>query len=344
MENKLKLDLNCSSAQEHTFAPYIRALGKGKQGSRSLDMNEAKLAMTSILNGTADPLQIGAFLMLLRVKEESSQELAGFVSACKEHIAAPKLAVDLDWSSYAGKKKHLPWFILSALALSDSGIKVFMHGTGGHTAGRLYTETALNALGINSAYSWQDAQNQLSQSNFSFMPLSVMSPKLEELIHLKPILGLRSVVNTMARLINPCDAPASLHSIFHPAYASKHVEAAQALNYSNMLVFKGDGGEIERRPEAHTALSGLKQNNEYELSWPKLLEGKQVEEDVSDLTPLLTLWTEDTVNKEAYGYTAVVGTLAIALMSLNQFDNADQAYAAALKLWEGRNRDRLTQD
>src|SRR6478609_5449912 len=99
---------------EHSFAQYIRALGKGKKGSRSLTRDEARTAFSMVLNGQAEAVQVGAFLMLLRVKEESADELAGFVEAVRAYIAPPSnITADLDWSSYAGKRKHLPWFILS---------------------------------------------------------------------------------------------------------------------------------------------------------------------------------------------------------------------------------------
>ena len=48
--------------------------------------------------------------MLLRVKEESIDELAGFVQTTKDQLHFAPLKVDLDWSSYAGKRKHYPWF------------------------------------------------------------------------------------------------------------------------------------------------------------------------------------------------------------------------------------------
>ncbi len=79
--------------------------------------------------------------MLLRVKEESIDELAGFVQATQKtsFIFAP-LEVDLDWSSYAGKRKHYPWFLLAALTLAHHGYKIVMHGASGHTINRVYTE------------------------------------------------------------------------------------------------------------------------------------------------------------------------------------------------------------
>ncbi|MEH6582170.1 MAG: hypothetical protein V7754_09565, partial [Halioglobus sp.] len=133
---------------EHPFAQYVRILGKGKSGTRSLTQEEANAAFSMILNGEAEDMQLGAFLMLLRVKEETGEELAGFVSACRDNMLPrpAALSADLDWSSYAGKKHQHPWFILSILLLTQAGYRVFIHGTDGHTPGRLYTERALSQL------------------------------------------------------------------------------------------------------------------------------------------------------------------------------------------------------
>ena len=122
----------------HPFAPFVRILGRGKSLTRSLTEAEAEEAMAMILNGDALPEQIGAFLMLLRLKEESPEEIAGFVRAARQRMKIPADAprVDLDWSSYAGKKRQLPWFLLAALCLAQSGRTIFMHGFDGHTAGR----------------------------------------------------------------------------------------------------------------------------------------------------------------------------------------------------------------
>ena len=104
--------------QEHPFAGYIRTLGKGKKGTRDLTREEAAQAMSMILQRQVLPEQLGAFLMLMRVKEEAAAELTGFADAVREAIAAPKLAVDLDWATYAGKRRRHPWYVLSALALA----------------------------------------------------------------------------------------------------------------------------------------------------------------------------------------------------------------------------------
>ncbi|MDH5410445.1 MAG: glycosyl transferase, partial [Alphaproteobacteria bacterium] len=63
--------------EEHPFAQYVRILGRGKALTRSLTIEEAEAAMDMILRGEVLPEQLGAFLMLLRVKEEDGQEIAG---------------------------------------------------------------------------------------------------------------------------------------------------------------------------------------------------------------------------------------------------------------------------
>ncbi len=239
---------------EHPFAPFVRILGKGKSGSRSLSRTEARQAFSMILQGEAEQLQVGAFLMLLRVKEETAEELAGFVEACRDNMLAPPatLKADLDWSSYAGKKHQHPWYLLSMLLLAGAGYRVFVHGSAGHTPQRLYTQSALQALGIETAASWSDVAGQLDSGNFSYLPLENFCPALQELIQLRPLLGLRSPVNTLTRMLNPLRADASLQSIFHPAYASLHQQTDHLLAQPRALVFKGESGEVEIKPQADT--------------------------------------------------------------------------------------------
>ncbi|MCQ8104412.1 glycosyl transferase family protein, partial [Methylomonas sp. SURF-2] len=233
--------------QEHPFAEFIKILGKGKKGSRPLSQDEAYRAMKMILADEVLPIQLGAFLMLMRIKEETCEELAGFVAAAKESFAhEPSLQVDLDWSSYAGKRRHLPWFLLSTQLLAENGVKVFMHGAGGHTQGRIYTEKVLGSLGIPPASSLTEAEAQLRARNFSYLSLQHICSPLYDMINLRPVMGLRSPVHTLVRLLNPLRASHSIQGIFHPSYRQVHQKAALLLGERNMAVLKGEGGETER--------------------------------------------------------------------------------------------------
>ncbi|MFQ5895205.1 MAG: hypothetical protein ACE5JJ_05250, partial [Nitrospinota bacterium] len=69
--------------------PFIKAVGTGKKGARNLTGEEAARAMRAILQGEASPVQFAAFAIALRIKGETSEELAAFVDAIREHYGWP---------------------------------------------------------------------------------------------------------------------------------------------------------------------------------------------------------------------------------------------------------------
>lgn len=325
--------------QEHPFAQYVRILGKGKTGSRSLTQVEARDAMGMILRGDVEEVQLGAFLMLLRVKEESYEELAGFVNAVRDTLAAPTLAVDLDWASYAGKRRQLPWYLLAALALADSGLRIFMHGAAGHTAERIYSEHVLEAIGELPATNWQQVRDKLETSNFAYMPLAKFSPALQRMIDLRNQFGLRSPVHTLSRLLNPLAAAYSLQSIFHPAYGENHQQAAALLGQPHAAVFKGEAGEAERKPEAVCRVKMVHDGVLSETEWPKLLDGRQEKHETLNIYDLIDAWQND--NMADYGRLAILGTIAIALQLRAPEQDQQQCFDHAENIWQNRDRKRL---
>jgi len=320
---------------EHPFAQYVRIIGKGKNGARSLTYEEAYQAFSMILKQEVLDVQLGAFLMLLRVKEESVDELAGFVQATRDQLNFAPLTVDLDWSSYAGKRKHYPWFLLAALTLAQSGYKVFMHGASGHTLNRLYTEQVLKYLGYSICQSEQDVEYELEQHNFAYLPLEAISPVLSDLISLRNVMGLRSPIHTLARLINPFNAKATLQAIFHPAYRSSHQQTASRLGYQNSAVIKGEGGEFERNPDARTLICGIKNSELYEYELPKLTQERSLAEEELNLEKFKAVW--EGKQTHVYGETAVIETMGIALYTMGVCSTYDEAMLKAKELWATRH-------
>ena len=324
---------------EHPFAPYVRILGKGKSGARSLTLDEAHSAMGMILRGEADPVQLGAFLMLLRVKEESPEELAGFVQAVREHCNAPEIAIDLDWASYAGKRRQHPWYLLAALALADSGLKIVMHGAAGHTADRVYSEHLLSALGETVTSSWGECKDGLAARNFAYVPLTQISAPLQSIIDLRNLFGLRSPVHTLARLLNPLAAPYSVQSIFHPAYGDSHQRAARLLGQQHAAVFKGEAGEAERKPEATCVVKYVHNGKLSKQEWPRLLEGRQPWQEELNVATLQAAWRDDEISD--YGRHAIIGTIAIVEQLRHPDMSSEQCLQRASNLWQARNCQRI---
>lgn len=322
---------------EHPFAQYIRIIGKGKTGARSLTFDEANAAMGMILRGEVLDVQLGAFLMLLRVKEETPEELAGFVAAAREAMAAPRdLAVDLDWSSYAGKRKHYPWFLFAVKLLAANGVKVFMHGASGHTVNRLYTENVLPLLGLPVCRNWDEVRAALARDGFAYMSLDHLCPPLGEMIALRNVMGLRSPVHTLARLLNPLDAPQVMQAIFHPAYRASHQAAAALLGYRNSCVIKGEGGEIERNPDGSCLALRIVEGEKQEEEWPMLFGERHAPEEEFVLENFLAVWRGDQAHE--YGEMAVVATVALALRTLRRAASQDEAMVIARAWWQVRDR------
>jgi anthranilate phosphoribosyltransferase len=328
--------------EEHPFAPYVRILARGKTKTRSLTQDEAEGAMRMIVAGDVRPEQLGAFLMLLRLKEETAEEIAGFVVAVRETFKLPSSVpkVDLDWSSYAGKRRQLPWFLLSVLLLAENGTKVFMHGAEGHTPGRVYVRDTLNALGLPVAKSFDAAAQQIGSNGFAYLPLEHLSKPLRDMIDLRPILGLRSPVHSLARLLNPFDAPNVLQGIFHRGFMETHQVAAQILGFDSVAVFRGEGGEVERRPNKETEVGTVNLGKLGQEFWPQILDQSfQAADEDMDINLLAQVWRGDAENE--YGVAAVMGTLAIALRLVDPSMSQEAANEQAMIFWQKRNRGRI---
>jgi anthranilate phosphoribosyltransferase len=273
----------------------------------------------------------------MRVKEETAEEVAGFSRAVRNsltrHTSLP--AVDLDWASYAGKRRQLPWYLLSALLLSSHGTKVLMHGIGGGSEGRIYIPQAMQALGLRTAATLEDASTQIAKANFSFIPLNALNGELDRILNLKSLLGLRSPVHTIIRMLNPLAAPASIMGIFHPGYDETHQRAAALLGDHNLAVFKGEGGEAERNPDAPCNVKMLLDGNMLEEEWPALFSSKHMKDETMDASRLAKLWCGEI--EDEYGTASVLGTAAIALRTLRRAHSIADAEAQAAHLWESRN-------
>lgn len=327
---------------EHAFAEYVRTLGRGKRARRSLSLEEARDAMEMILDGKVEEVQLGAFLMLLRVKEETPEELAGFLDACRKRCddsLADFPAVQLDWPSYAGKKKHHPWYLLATVLLADQGIRTLLHGGPAHTPNRVYTDELLPTLGLKVASSVDQAAEHLEEQGLAYLPIEQFCAPLSYLLTLRFYLGLRSPINTLARSLNPARAPLSMQSVFHPAYIALHQGAAELCGDRDLLLFKGEGGELEIRPDARTSITGIRHGEALEGAVLDNLMPRHGPPGSPNAEALKQVWRGET--KDEYGENAVIQTVAVALWGLDRAENLEDAQTRAAELWASRDRSRL---
>ncbi len=325
---------------EQGFATYIRILGKGPKLSRSLTEPEACDATRMLLAGRAEPMQIGAFLCLLRVKTETPGEIAGIARAARETLERSEGGTaDLDWPTYAGKARRLPWFLLAARLLAQNGVRVLLHGDTEHAPDRLDVAAVLDQIAIARVASIAEATACLRQHAIAYLPLASMQPQLSALLALRSVLGVRSPFNTALRQLNPLAAPHQIIGVAHPGYRDVQRAAAALLGQAHAAVFKGEGGEAERRPEKPCDVYLLDSGATAEETFPALLPGMTVaEEQPLDPRRIAAVWT-DAVDDPA-ARAAVVGTAAIALRALGRASCVAAAEAMANEWWRARQRSR----
>lgn len=288
-----------------------------------------------VLAGEADPHQVGAFLMLLRYRGEDPDEIAGLVDAARDDagIGRAGLHADLDWPSYgAGRTRGAPWFLLAALALARGGVRVLMHGSNSFSAG-VGVEAALAELGLDAADSLDNARRHLDERAFAYLPLRRLSPAFDRLLELRRLFGLRSPVNTAARLLDPGHAAAGVDGVFHPPYIDVHLGVAERTGRPRLLVVKGAGGEAERTPaKPGTAFlwDGVGRHK-LPLAEHEVPAGDPAGETAASLA---TVWRGEAT--PARPLATIRATIALALLALGQADDSDAADAAADAFWASR--------
>lgn len=319
------------------FSDYIKAIGKGHRSGRYLTQLEAQDAFTQLLSGDVAPEQAGAFLMLLRVREESVEELAGFVTACRAILPAQlsQLDTSFDMGCYSGKRRHLPWFLLAALCLANHGHRVFLHGTAEPHSKRLYLDTVLSALDIPVSTDTHHAKKMLDTYGLCYMDLVHCHPQLHHLISLRELFGLRSCANTLARMLNPSHAQFSYHGVFHREFDSRHVEVARLLGDEHVSCIRGEGGEVEVNPERDFIQHVFRHGQHEEIHYPTLLPQWQIKPRELDPLVLKSVWQGEL--DDVYGYQAVIGTLATYLTQSSVMP-PEEAIKQAQLMWDNRQR------
>ena len=326
-----------NQSTDSQFAGFVATLGRGPGRSRALTRDEARTAFGMVLRGEADPHQVGAFLMLLRFRGEDPEEITGMVEAARDHAGLGQLdlTVGLDWPSYgAGRTRGAPWFLLAALALARSGVAVLMHGSNDFSSG-IAVEDGMAAIGLRPDADLKAAMATLREHRFTYVPLRAMAPSLDRLLDMRRLFGLRSPVNTVARLLNPADAPAGVDGVFHPPYIDVHLGVAERMNRSRLLVLKGGGGEAERVPlKSTTATVWDRQAGRLEILLPAT-EGLKAHPAATD-TPgfFAAVWTGDATPETPLA--TIRATIALGLLAMNRADDPHQAMAQACSIWAER--------
>jgi anthranilate phosphoribosyltransferase len=229
------------------IASYIKEIGRGKEGARSLSEAQAHDLMSQVLDGRVTDLEIGAFALAMRIKGESIAELAGFLQATHERcvpirIARPTIVLP----SYNGARKLPNLTPLLALLLAQEGAQVLVHGPM-HDAGRVSTAEIFHDLGLPFATDAAEIDNAWARREPVFMTTADLCPPLARLLEVRRVVGLRNSGHTIAKVLRPFVADSTgaalrVVSYTHPEYATM-LAGFLAHTAGDAVLLRGTEGE-----------------------------------------------------------------------------------------------------
>lgn len=248
---------------EHaSIAPYIREIGRGKDGARALSREQACELFGLVLDGRVSDLEVGAFCIGMRVKGETPQEMAGFLDATHQRIArvAARGAPVVVLPSYNGARKLPVLTPLLGLLLARRGLGVLIHGTA--TDGvRVHVPQVLAQLGIDTQASTAPAH--IGPGELVYLPTGTLHAGLKRLLDVRFTVGLRNSAHSVVKLMNPVDGPALVvGSYTHPEYAVSMAQTFELMQ-SSALLLRGTEGEpvadARRAPRIEAFIHGRRE-------------------------------------------------------------------------------------
>ncbi len=223
------------------ISQYIKEIGRGARGAKSLTREQAADLLGQVLDGTVTDLEIGGFCLAMRIKGETPQEMAGFLDAVHQRLnllpASSKPVVVLP--SYNGARKLPVLTPLLALLLAREGLPVLVHGTPTESS-RVFASNVLDVLEVRSL----SAIRSIAPGEVVFAPTELLSPALKRLLDVRRVVGLRNPSHSLVKLMNPIAGKALVVSSYtHPEYAIS-MAATFELYKADALLLRGTEGEV----------------------------------------------------------------------------------------------------
>jgi anthranilate phosphoribosyltransferase len=209
---------------------------------RTLSLDEARAAMGAVMDGEATPAQLAAFLVALRMRGETIDELAGFAAAMRErvlHVAAPDGAIDVVGTG-GDQSGTFNISTTSALVVAAAGIPVAKHGNRAITS-RSGSADVLDALGIRIDHDAASAGAALASHGFAFMFAPGFHPAMRHAGPTRKEIGVRTAFNLIGPLTNPASVRRLVVGVADPAAAPRVAAVLHRLGTERAFVVHGAG-------------------------------------------------------------------------------------------------------
>lgn len=239
-----------SSPPSFNAAPFIREIGRGKKGARDLSRDDAFCVYQAMLDGQVSDLELGGLLIAMRIKGESVAEIAGFLDAAEASFTQLDTPagglIPVVIPSYNGSRQIPNLTPLLALLLAREGVPVLIHGVS-TDPGRVTSAEILQQLGLAPCTDANAVERAFARREPAFMPIAALAPKLNRLLQVRRVLGLRNSTHTLVKVMQPFKGPAlRLVSYTHPEYLTmltEYFSQAAPVERGDVFLMRGTEGE-----------------------------------------------------------------------------------------------------
>jgi anthranilate phosphoribosyltransferase len=218
-----------------------------------LTADHAAAVLAEIMEGRADPVQTGAFLIALRAKGETVPELVGLARTMRS-LAAPVSSHRPDLLDTAGTGGGPSTFNVSttaALVAAGAGAAVAKHGNRSATS-KCGSADLLEALGVGIELEPEEVGRCIDEVGFGFMFAPRHHAAMAHVVPARKALGVRTIFNFLGPLTNPAGASRQLIGVADRHYQETVAEALVGLGSVRAMVVSGEDGVDELSLSART--------------------------------------------------------------------------------------------
>ena len=217
---------------------------------RDLSQDEARLVMNTIMEGEATPAQMGGFLVALRLKGETPDEIAGCAEAMREHVLPVRPARDdlVDTAGTGGDgARTFNISTAAALVAAAAGAAVAKHGNRAVSSASGSADV-LEALGFRLELPPPRIEQSIDELGFGFLFAPSHHPAMRHAAPVRRELATRTVFNVLGPLTNPAGARAQMVGVYAPELVETIASVLARLGARRAFVVHGAGGIDELSP------------------------------------------------------------------------------------------------
>ena len=236
------------------FKPLLAKVATGS----SLSINEAEAAFETILSGEVTPSQIAGFLMALRVRGETVDEITGAVTAMRRkmlRVSAPEGAIDIVGTGGDGHGSYNVSTLASIIAAA-CGVPVAKHGNRAASS-RSGSSDVLAALGVRIGGTAASVRQCIDRTGIGFMMAQTHHAAMRHVAPVRVELATRTIFNLLGPLSNPAGVRRQLLGVFSGVWLEPLAQVLRNLGSKRVWLVHGSDGLDEMTTTGPTEVVSL---------------------------------------------------------------------------------------